>query len=38
LNIPFHRIGRQLDRILARRRDEVVVYCGHGPSSVDRWR
>jgi len=31
LNIPFHRIGRQLDRIPGSRRDEVLVYCGHGP-------
>ena len=31
LNIPFHRIGRQLDRIPGSKRDEVLLYCGHGP-------
>ncbi len=31
LHIPFHRIGSHLDIIPGSKRDEVVVYCGHGP-------
>jgi rhodanese-related sulfurtransferase len=31
INIPFHSISRQLDRIPGARRNPVVVYCGHGP-------
>jgi MFS family permease len=31
LNIPFERIGGQLDTIPGSRRGAVVVYCGYGP-------
>jgi len=31
LNIPFQKIGGQLDAIPGSKRNQVVVYCGHGP-------
>ena len=31
VNIPFTEIGTRVGEIPSKGRDEVVVYCGHGP-------
>jgi rhodanese-related sulfurtransferase len=31
INIPFTEIGRRAGEIPSKGRDELVIYCGHGP-------
>ena len=33
-HVPFWRVSRQIDTVVARRDAEVVVYCGHGPRAI----
>lgn len=33
-HVPFWRVSRRIDEIVARRDAELVVYCGHGPRAV----
>ena len=33
-HVPFWRVSRRIDAVVARRDAEVVVYCGHGPRAI----
>ena len=33
-HIPFWRVSRQIEEVVAHRDDELVVYCGHGPRAI----
>ena len=33
-HIPFWQVSKQIESIPARKDDELVVYCGHGPRAI----
>ena len=34
VHVPFWQVGRRIDVIPARKDQELVVYCGHGPRAM----
>jgi rhodanese-related sulfurtransferase len=33
-HVPFWQVAKQIESIRARKDDELVVYCGHGPRAI----